>query len=238
MAPSVFLIGALSLSNGLRFDSYGLTPMLPYHLSSRTSPYVEELPRSYEPGRSVLIAGRDRALLRGESMAPANYIWDTRDELERVTGLTGPDLDRYLLRVQLRLIADNPFGYLDAVRAALSNLTTMDSQPVVLGQGRTVVWAEQLVHLGLSVLFLAAMAVMPGLALARRLSRRSLRFLGIGSLLVGYTVVVSAMVETGTARLRAPVEPILVGLFVVAVSAARAEWAARVARVEDSTHGR
>ncbi len=59
--PAVVLIGSLSLYNGVRFDSFGLTPLLPYHLNSRTSEYIEQLPTSYEPARSLLIEQRDSA---------------------------------------------------------------------------------------------------------------------------------------------------------------------------------
>ncbi len=39
-----------------------------------------------------------------------------------------------------------------------------------------------------------------------------------GTMLAGYTMAVSVMIETGTARLRAPSEPILACMFVVALS--------------------
>lgn len=236
-APTILLVGALVVSNGVRFDSYGVTPLLPYHLSSRTSSFVEELPPSYEPARSVLITARDRALLAGESTAPANYVWGARADLEEATGLEGPALDRYVMRMQAHLILHNPFGYLDAVRASLSNMTTMDSQPAILGPGRPVVWVEQVLHLLLTGLFVAAVAVLPGLGLAGRLSRRTVRFAAVGAVLVCYTVTVSVMIESGTARLRAPVEPLLVGLLVVGVAEARSTWSRRSAAGPDPGRG-
>lgn len=221
--PSLVVLGGLSISNALRFDSPGLTPLLPYHLSSRTSPYVEELPPSFEPARSVLIEARDEALLQGESTAPANFIWSARDELERATGMSGVELDRYLMTIDVELIANNPFAYLDTVRTALSNMTTMDSQPAVLGLGRPVVWVEQGVHLLVLFVFGAVVATTPGLVLAGRVSRDRMAFLLVAVALSGYTVLISVMAESGTARLRAPAEPILVALLVLATSILRRE---------------
>ena len=45
--------------NGGRVDSFGLTLLTPYRRNSKSSPYVENLRRSYEPARSVLIRERN-----------------------------------------------------------------------------------------------------------------------------------------------------------------------------------
>jgi hypothetical protein len=76
----------------------------------------------------------------------------------------------------------------------------------------------QLAHQVLLLAFLAALALIPGLALAGRVPGHQLRVLGIGSLLCGYTLLISVMVETGTARLRSPSEPILAAVLVVSLS--------------------
>jgi len=228
--PAVVIVGALSIYNGARFDSFGMTPLFPYHLNSKTSEYVENLPSSYEPARSVLIEHRDRALLRGESMAPRNYIWEAHDDLERVTGKHGRELDRYVMQIDIELITHNPFGYVDAVVDALVNYSFIDSQPAILGLGRPAAWTQQFLHFLLLGSFLAALATVPGLALAGRVPRRQLAVVGVGMLLAGYTAIVSAMVETGTARLRAPSEPILACVFVIALSIAHGAVAARRSR--------
>lgn len=219
--PALVVVGGLTIANGIRFDSPSLTPLLPYHLSSRTSPYVENLPASYEPARSVLIRERDTALLRGESSAPANFIWEARPALERATGLHGRALDRYVLEMDLELIANNPFGYLDTVKTASVNYTNLDSQPAILGLGRPAAWAQEALHQVLLGIFALALVLVPGLALAGRIRTWSLRTLAVALLLSGYTFLVSVLVETGTARLRAPSEPLLALVFVVAVSAVR-----------------
>lgn len=220
--PAVLVAGSLSLFNAVRFDSPGLTPLAPYHLSSRTSPYVENLPASYEPARSVLIEARDRALLRGEEFAPGNFIWSAREDLARVTGKSGPELDRYVLEMDLVLITQNPFAYLDTVQTASVNYSTMDSQPAVLDAGRPAAWVQQAFHLVLLAGLLAALSVIPGLALTRTIDSRRLEVISVTLLLSLYVGAVSVLVETGTARLRAPTEPALALAFVVAVSSIRA----------------
>jgi hypothetical protein len=226
-APALLVAVGLTAYNGARFDSWGLTPLAPYHLSSRTSAYVEDLPDRYEPARSVLIAERDRALLRGEEVAPTNFIFRARPELQRVTGKQGPELDRYVLEMDLWLIAHHPFDYLDAVLRACVNYVPVDSQGAILGWGRPAAWAMAATHLGLLALFAAVAAVVPGLALAGRVSRRDRRLLVVGALLSLYVAAVSTMVENGTARLRAPTEPLLALLLVLGVSLVRRAWVHR-----------
>jgi hypothetical protein len=208
----------------VRFDSPGLTPLAPYHLSSRTSAYVEELPRSYEPARSVLIRERDRALLRGEQFAPTNFIWHARPELRRVTGKRGPELDRYVLEMDLQLISHNPFAYVDAVLRGIVTYVPVDSQPAVLGLGRPAAWTMAAIHLLLLAAFVAIAALVPGLALAGRVPRATWRALAAGAVLALYTGAVSTMAESGTARLRAPTEPVLALLLVVGASLVRWAW--------------
>ncbi len=235
--PALVFVGGLSASNAIRFDSPGLTPLAPYHLSSRTSPYVERLPRSYEPARSVLIEARDRALLRGESMAPENFIWDARADLAEATGLRGPALDRYVMRIDLELILHHPFDYLDTVKTSSVNYSNMDSQPAVQGLGVPLTWAQQAAHLVLLAAALGLWALVPGLGLVGLVDPARARTLVVALGLSAYTGVVSVMTETGTARLRAPTEPLLALALVVAAAIARpalAGWLTRTRQVRDA----
>jgi hypothetical protein len=217
--PGVVIVGGYVLLNAIRFDDPTLTPLAPYHLSSRTSAYVEELPESYEPARSVLVRGRDRALLKGEEWSPENFIWSEREELSRVTGLSGRDLDRYVLEMDVVLITRNPFGYLDAVlHAATTNYILMDSQPAILGLGRPAAWVMALVHWGLLAATAAVVVSVPGLWLAGLVGRRRASTLAVVSAIAVYNLAVSVLVESGTARLRAPTEPLLALALVVGVS--------------------
>lgn len=221
--PAIVLVGGYSIANGVRFDSFGLTPLTPYHLNSKTAPYVEELPASYEPARTVLIEERDAALLRGESYAPDNYIWVARPRLEAATGLRGRALDRYLMQIDLELISHNPFAYVDTVKTASSAYVEIDSQPAILGLGRPAAWAQQGIHLVLLLVFVAALAVIPGLALARQIPHDRLWPLVVGVVIAAATWLPVVLTETGTARLRAPSEPVLALVLVLAISIVRAQ---------------
>jgi hypothetical protein len=92
----------------------------------------------------------------------------------------------------------------------------------VLGLGRPAAWVQEALHMVLLAMLLAIMATLPGLAILGRVRRRQWTVIGIGVLLAVYTSAVSVAVETGTARLRAPIEPILACLLVVAASIAHA----------------
>ena len=225
--PAVVLVGGFVVANGLRFDSYGLTPLTPYHLNSKTAPYVEELPASFEPARTVLIEERDAALLRGETRAPDNYIWHARPRLERVTGLRGRELERYLMEIDLYLITHNPIEYADTVKTASLNYTSMDSQPAILGLGRPAAWGQAALHDLLLAVFVALLACVPGLVLAGLVPRRRVATLAVGLVLAATTWITVVTTETGTARLRSPSEPILALVLVLAASIVRAEVQAR-----------
>ncbi|MCB0958648.1 MAG: glycosyltransferase family 39 protein [Acidimicrobiales bacterium] len=228
--PAMLLIGGLAVANGLRFDSYGLTPLTPYHLNAKTAPYVEELPERFEPGRSVLIEARDAALLHGGSSAPDNYIWDARPALEEATGLRGRALDRWVLAVDRHLIAHHPLDYLDTVEAASLRYVQMDSQPAVQGLGRPIAQLEQLLHLGLLAVTVALVSLVPGLALAGQVARRPWQSWVVAMLLSASTWLSAVTTESGTARLRAPVEPLLALGVVVSASVVRRAWRSRPAR--------
>lgn len=220
-APAVIIVGALVVANAVRFDSATLTPLTPYHLNAKTAPYVEDLPASYEPARSVLIEERDAALLRGGDMAPDNYIWVARPRLEQVTGLRGRALERYLMEIDVHLITHHPLEYLDTVEQASLDYTAMDSQPAILGLGRPAAWTQSVVHDLLALAFVLVMACLPGLALAGRLPRRRAATLVVALTLAASTWLSVVTTETGTARLRAPSEPLLALALVVGVTVVR-----------------
>jgi len=231
--PALVIVGGFVVANGVRFDSYSLTPLTPYHLNSKTAPYVEELPASYEPARSVLIEERDAGLLRGESMAPDNYIWHARPRLEQVTGLQGRALERYLMEIDLHLITHNPIEYLDTVQTASLNYTSIDSQPAILGLGRPAAWFQTGVHDVLLVAFFGVLACLPGLVLAGRVPRERLWPIVVGLVLAAYTWFTVVTTETGTARLRSPSEPILALVLVLAASIVRVQIQARRSRTAE-----
>jgi hypothetical protein len=220
-APAVVLVGGLLACNAVRFDRPTLTPLAPYHLNSRTSTYVEELPASYEPARSVLIRERDRALLLGEDNAPGNYIFEARPALEEATGLRGKPLEDLVMEMNVWLIVHNPFSYVEAVETASVDFSHIDSQPEVLVLGRPVAWAMQLVHHLLLLGAAGLLASVTGSIRYGRVRRGVGWTLVVPLVLAAYTWAISVAVETGTPRLRAPAEPLLVLLLVVSASVVR-----------------
>jgi hypothetical protein len=221
--PAIVIVGGFIVANGIRFGSYSMTPLTPYHLNSKTAPYVQELPASYEPTRSYLIEQRDAALLRGKSLAPDNYAMKIQPGLEEVSGLQGRALERYLMEIDLYLILHNPIEYADTVETATVNYASIDSQSAILGLGRPAAWGQTAVHDLLLIGFLGTLACIPGLVLADRVRRAQLGPLVVGMVLAAYTWFSVVTTETGTARLRAPSEPILALVFVLAASVVRSQ---------------
>lgn len=221
--PALVIVGGFVVANGVRFGSYSMTPLTPYHLNSKTAPYVQDLPESYEPTRSYLIEQRDAALLAGQSMAPDNYAMKIQPGLEEVTGLRGRALERYLMEIDVYLITHHPIEYAETVETATLNYSSLDSQSAILGLGRPAAWVQTALHDLLLLVFLATVACIPGLAIAGRVRRARLAPIVVGLVLAAYTWFSVVTTETGTARLRSPSEPILALVFVLAVSIVRSE---------------
>lgn len=208
-APAVVAVAALLAISAVRFDSPTLTPLTGWYLSSRTSGYVQDLPERYEPGRSILIAERDRQLLLGDEVDAPNYAFAVRDELEDAMGMDRHELDRWMLRANLLLVSRHPFEYQAAVTQASVRYVAMDSQPAVGGLGRPVTWTLLLVHLSLQGAFVGLFLLLPGLMLTGRVRAPALAVVGTAMAVSLTVALVAVATETGTPRLRAPTEPLL-----------------------------
>lgn len=228
VAPTVVLVGALVTVNATRFDVIGVTNLLPYHLSAKTALFVEELPASEEPVRSILIARRDQLLVDDPEHSAAAFAFDSRDELSAATGLAGPDLDREVLRLDLLLLRENPLAYTQAVVQASARYVQVDPQDAAAGGHAGLAWVWAAVHLGLLGAAAVVVLVVPGLVLARGVGRRARVIVGLAALVIAYNGLVSVLIETGHPRLRAPTDPLIVLLLV-----AGGAWALRVARTRE-----
>jgi hypothetical protein len=216
--PVVLVVGALVTVHVVRFDRWTLTPLTGWYLGSRTSTFVDRLPATDEPARSILVAERDRQLLRADEVDAPNYSFAVRDELRRALGMSEPKLDDYVLRLNLRLIAGHPFEYLDAVTTASAKYVQIDAEPPLQGLGRLAAWVMSLVHLALVAVAVAAAAALSSRVLHREVDRRTLALWCGCVAIVGYTWLTAVLVETGTPRLRVPTDPILVLLLVFGLS--------------------
>lgn len=113
---SVVVLGAMIAWNVVRFDFAGISPMLGATLSHKTVRVVEQLPEEYVGVREILIRYRDAALLDPVTgHLGLAYIFRAMPELEAKTGLEGPALSRYLVRMNLALIRRAPMDYVDEV---------------------------------------------------------------------------------------------------------------------------
>lgn len=228
-APTVVIVGALVLVNAVRFDVPGTTNLLPYHLSAKTALFVEELPPTEEPARSILLARRDQLLVEDPEHSAAAFAFDSREALADATGRSGPDLDREVLRLDLLLLRENPLAYTQAVVQASARFVQVDPQEASAGGHAPLAWLWALVHLGLVAGAALVLLVVPGLALARGVSHRAAVIGGLAVAVAAYNGLVSVLLETGHPRLRAPSDPLIVLLLVAGAAWALRVWHERVA---------
>ncbi len=207
-APAALIAVCLIAINGIRFGQWLATPMTGWFLGSRTSAYIQELPQS-EPLRGLLIEERDRRMLLGPETDAENYMFGIRDELSARTGLSGADLDERILQLNLGLIASHPFSYIAQVNESLLNLTQIDAEPAASGPGRLGGWLQSATHLALMAGFALTLVTLPGLILAGLVERRTVVILAFAMMAAAYVVLVSALIETGSPRLRAPTDLLL-----------------------------
>ena len=67
---SVLMLGSLSTLNYVKFNYFGITPSIGFHLSTKTMPFVERLPEEYTVVREILIRERDSELTKRGGRVP------------------------------------------------------------------------------------------------------------------------------------------------------------------------
>lgn len=211
------VVVVLVVGNLVRFDYPSTTPLLGWNLSTKTSSYVEEM-QGDDDVRDLLVEARDRSLVEGASHTGVMYIWDVRDEIGPVAGVSGRELDQYMLQLNLRLIATNPQDYSAAVTRAMSSYVLLYS-PVEADFGiRPLVLLWMLIHLGLTVVFLVQGCVVAGLVMLRRLPGRILWPLVFGYSLLLYNMAISTLFEIGNPRYRTPTDAVAVLMLAVGLT--------------------
>jgi hypothetical protein len=225
VTPTVVIVGSLVVTNAVRFDTPGVDRLLPYHLSQKTAMFVERLPDEEEPVRSILVDRRDELLVEDPEHSPASFLFDSRGEIEEVTGRHGAALDREVWRLDLLLIRENPLSYAQSVQQAGLNYVQVDAQAAGHGGHPTISWLWSAVHAGLVALFVGVAILVPGVALARGMERRVGLVLGLCWLVVLYNAGVTVLVVMGEARIRTPTDPLLVLILVGSLSWLRRQYA-------------
>lgn len=221
--PAVLAVGALITFNAVRFDSPSMTPMTAWHLSTRTSGYVEDLPASEEPARSALIRSRNERLLNHEEHRATDYAFRLRDDLRGITGMDDRELDRYMLRLDLMLISGNPFGYLGAVLDALVLHIGFNSNGAAFAGSPFLGQLTMGVHWVLVTVSAVALVGLAGLALAGRFRDRRGSPVLMAAVIVVWSAAVACATEIGAPRVRSPTDPLIVLLVVVGLATLRRE---------------
>lgn len=232
LAPWLVLVGGFTALNGVRFGQPTLTPLLPWHLSTTTATSIESLPPSFEPLRSELIAERDRQLLVPGSGHTAELyvscqIWNPacpRQAIAQRLGMTDQELGDEMLRAQLWLIVNDPQTFVDRGVTASGSFALpflgprLDTRPGAAGSVAAAGWW---IALALAAVVAATGLVsLAGAAWLGRLGGR--RWLAVvGTVIVAVTWFQSTFFETGDARLRTPIDPVLLVLAAVGLLAAR-----------------
>ncbi len=225
IAVPLVAIGSFVAWNGVRFGEPTLTPRTGWHLSTRTAAFVEDLPDSYEPIRSVLVSGRDAALLRpGSSHTAAVYIWATRDDVLAATDMNDAEVNRYMIGLNLDLIARNPLRYVTLVQRSFADyLGPAAGERYASGALGQASWT--IAHYLVLAAFVAQLAVVASLAWGRRRLTAIPRVLvsptwywAATGVIVG-TALTSAAFEAAIPRHRAVTETL--GLLVLAIGCSR-----------------
>jgi hypothetical protein len=110
LAGCMLVVTPLVLYNGLGFGWATPTPALGWNLATRTVHFLERLPDS--PMKQYLIRKRDALVAEKGAEAALMYIWHVdKDSLAALTGRSGVQLDKYMTRMNLSLIAAAPLNY-------------------------------------------------------------------------------------------------------------------------------
>jgi len=226
---SIVLVGGCSFVNYVKFDYFGITPMLGFNLSTKTVRVIERLPDEHAPVREFLIRVRDTALVQDSTHTGVMYIWmdNVIPELTEITGLQKAQLSNYMLKINLLLIAKAPLEYLaDVFRVLLlywfpstTQLANMSSRYVQL------LWA--VIHFGLIGVFFLQLVMLVGavvyIMMSGQLITRKDKVLSselssitpqiyiysLAGTIVLYSMLISCLVEVGNPRYRVPSDALI-----------------------------
>lgn len=229
VTASVLFVGAYSLLNYVKFNFFGIYTLSGFNLSTRTVKFIERLPDEYAAARETLIKARDAELIKPNSDHTARLsYWNAVPELVKITGLDGPALSKYMLRVNLLLIQKAPLRYLEEVLTSfagywlpsVTQLASMDSRALqslwgVIQLGTVAVFMLQLfVIVGLCAL-VATQRLLLGKSQSQsdfgfHLSPHHLFAYFLAATIVFYNASLTCLVEIGNPRYRFPTEPLIV----------------------------
>jgi hypothetical protein len=208
---SAVILGGLCGRNVAAFGYFGVAPTFGFHLSTTTSSLFERLPDEYSAVRDVLVRERDALLVKpGGRHEGTQAIWHAREELSRVTGLNTPQLSAYLVRMNLRLIAQSPLEYLEGVGRSTATYWFPAVGPLAAMGSSTLRWLWALLHLAVVLVLIMS----PGVVLRAMPARPSQpSFMAVAyvlsAVIVIYTMLLSCFLDIGEPRQRRPTDILL-----------------------------
>jgi 4-amino-4-deoxy-L-arabinose transferase-like glycosyltransferase len=225
---SIVILGGLCWRNQVTFGYFGVAPTFGLHLSTKTMSFVERLPDEYSVAREILVRERNVLLTRpGGTHDGTQTIWHAREELSKALGLSTPELSKYLVKMNLRLIAQAPLEYLDEVGRAYAAYWFPASGPLAAMNSPILRWSWVLLHLIVLAVFFVQLTVAVGitaLEMTRTTSGVVLSVLSLpvaAYLLAGgiflYTLLLSCFLDIGEPRQRRPTDVLIVFMCVLGV---------------------
>ena len=227
---SIVILGGLCWRNQMAFGYFGVAPTAGFHLSTKTMSFVERLPDEYAVAREILVRERDALLTRhGGTHEGTQAVWHARAELSKALGLNTPELSAYLVKMNLRLIAQAPLEYFREVGRSYAAYWFPASGPLATMNSSLLRWSWVVLHLVILGVFFVQLTVVAGvtaldfgrgralLAAANGGNQFSLAFTAY--LLAGaiflYTLLLSCFLDIGEPRQRRSTDVLIVFMCVV-----------------------
>jgi hypothetical protein len=143
------------------------------------------------------------------------YIWGVQNKVAKAAGLGRPEIDTYMLRLNLRLIAEHPLEYVSVVGDATSDYSALSATGLAFAESKALQLGYALLHYLIVALFVVQVVAVMGLQFARRLGAklrgpftdpRAMPVWWIGLAIVLYNALVSVTIEVGDPRSRTPTD--------------------------------
>lgn len=225
--PSLLTIGGYYVYNYSKFGYLGITPRVGFQLFTKNLKYLEDIPDQYAKLREMLISERDKSLIeRGSSHTGVQFVFGKAGSINKIfakaTGKSPEELDREMLKLNLKLIAKRPLEYLYSVATSLVSIWFPSMTKLSFGNLRSVQLLLSLIHfvmVGIFFLYVAFFIVREIIAAIIKYnltysylscSRLSMHpydhMVAItGIMVIIYTIIISATVDVGAARHLKPV---------------------------------
>lgn len=237
ISGSIILVGGYALFNYKQFGYFLVTPKFGLTLSTKTFGFVERLPDKYAPVRSALIKARNDEAATGGSRAGTMSIWRAVPELTKITGLQGPQLSDYMLKLNLLLIRQAPLRFLEEVVWAFGCYWFPSSNALANFDSRLVQSLWAVIHFSVVGVFFVTLVLITGggavvyFNICDRFLRVDNRFrpgdprvievqaliYGLAAAMVFYTAVVSCVIEMGAPRYRIPTDALIVFMLLLGI---------------------